>query len=361
MIHGDSAGSPNSIGRPPINVKLLDPNDRNAVAAWDAFVNSSTEATFFHKSGWQRVIRKVFSHPTSFLYAERAGIIEGILPLAQVKSRIFGNSLVSLPFAVYGGVASSTAEAVTALETEARKIAERLRVDHLEFRNVRRRHSDWPVQDLYVRFRKPLAPEVEANLLAIPRKQRAMVRKGIKNGLQSEIDSNVDRFFALYADNVHRHGTPALPKRYFEELLRVFGADCEVLIVVDSRGRPQSGVLSFYFRDEILPYYAGDEVSARDLAANDFKYWELMRRSCERGIKIFDYGRSKRDTGSYSFKKNWGFEPEPLHYEYCLYRRESVPQNNPSNAKYRLLIKTWRRMPISLANRLGPLIVRNLG
>ena len=119
-------------------------------------------------------------------------------------------------------------------------------------------------------------------------------------------------------------------------------------------------VLSFYFRDEVLPYYAGDEISARELAANDFKYWELMRRSCERGLKVFDYGRSKQGTGSYAFKKNWGFEPQPLFYEYCLYRRDSVPQNNPANAKYRLLIDTWRRLPVGLANWLGPFIVRNL-
>jgi FemAB-related protein (PEP-CTERM system-associated) len=134
-----------------------------------------------------------------------------------------------------------------------------------------------------------------------------------------------------------------------------------VLTVTDSEGNPLSSVLSFYFRDEVLPYYAGDAVAARELAANDFKYWELMRRACARGLKVFDYGRSKQGTGSYAFKKNWGFEPTPLHYEYCLYRRDTVPQNNPSNAKYQLLIKTWRRMPLSWANWLGPFIVRNLG
>ena len=104
-----------------------------------------------------------------------------------------------------------------------------------------------------------------------------------------------------------------------------------------------------------------DDEAARELAANDFKYWELMRRSCERGLKVFDYGRSKQGTGSYSFKKNWGFEPTPLHYEYRLYKRDSVPQNNPANAKYRLLIQAWRRLPVSFANWLGPYLVRSLG
>ena len=284
-----------------------------------------------------------------------------MLPLAHVNSLLFGNALVSLPFAVYGGVAASNDEAAQALEQEAQRLAQRLGVAHLELRHVQPRHADWPRQDLYVTFRKPILPDEEANMLAIPRKQRAMVRKGIKNGLRSEIDADVDRFFALYADNVHRHGTPALPKRYFQALRSEFGSDCEVLTVSAPDGRPLSSVLSFYFRDEVLPYYAGDDVAARDLAANDFKYWELMRRACARGIKLFDYGRSKQGTGPYAFKKNWGFEPTPLHYEYQLYKRDAVPQNNPANAKYKLMIETWRRLPLGVANWLGPYVVRNLG
>jgi len=210
-------------------------------------------------------------------------------------------------------------------------------------------------------FRKQILPEVEANMLAIPRKQRAMVRKGIKAGLRSELDPGVDRFFALYADNVHRHGTPALPKRYFQALQRVFKDDCEVLTVVEPSGRTVSSVLSFYFRDEVLPYYAGDLPEARESAGNDFKYWELMRRACERGYRVFDYGRSKRGTGSFDFKKNWGFEPTPLHYEHRLFHGQEIPQNNPSNPKYKAFIALWRRLPLPLANALGPYIVRNLG
>ena len=133
------------------------------------------------------------------------------------------------------------------------------------------------------------------------------------------------------------------------------------MIVTDAGGTPVSGVLSFYFRDEVLPYYAGDTLAARDLAANDFKYWELMRRACERGLRVFDYGRSKRGTGSFDFKKNWGFEPEPLHYEYRLRKRDTVPQNNPLNPKYRALVAVWRRLPLPVVNALGPHIVRNLG
>lgn len=342
----------------PLTLKRLAAADGTR---WDRFVAACPDATFFHHAGWKQIIEEVFHHPVWFLYAERGGEICGVLPLAQVKSRLFGNSMASLPFCVYGGVAATDAEARAMLEAEAERLAQQCGVDFLEFRNCAAKHADWPQQDLYVTFRKEILPRVEDNMLAIPRKQRAMVRKGIKAGLASEIDPGVERFFALYADNVHRHGTPAMPKRYFERLKAVFGDDCEVMIVVDAKGNPVSGVMTFYFRDEVLPYYAGDAAAARELAGNDFKYWELMRRACERGCRVFDYGRSKRGTGSFNFKRNWGFEPQPLHYEYRLYRCDSIPQNNPNNPKYRLMIEAWRRMPIGLANMLGPFIVRNLG
>jgi FemAB-related protein (PEP-CTERM system-associated) len=344
-----------------LTITTLKPDDAPANAAWDAYVLASPQATFFHRAGWQRVLRRAFGHRSHYLAAMREGRIVGVLPLAHVKSFLFGSALTSLPFAVYGGVAADDDEAAAALEREAQRLARQLGVPHLEMRNVEPRHADWPRQDLYVTFRKPILPDEEANMLAIPRKQRAMVRKGIKNGLRSEIDTDIGRFFALYADNVHRHGTPAMPRRYFQSLQEEFGADCEVLTVSSADGRPVSSVMSFYFRDEVLPYYAGDDEAARELAGNDFKYWELMRRACARGLKVFDYGRSKQGTGSFAFKKNWGFEPKPLHYEYCLYKRDAVPQNNPSNAKYKLLIATWRRMPIGMANWLGPYVVRSLG
>jgi FemAB-related protein (PEP-CTERM system-associated) len=251
--------------------------------------------------------------------------------------------------------------AVAALHAAAVSLAGNLRVQHLELRDRVRREAQWPQQSLYVTFRKPIETDVDANMQAIPRKQRAMVRKGIQRGLSAELDRDACRFFDLYADNVQRHGTPALPRRYFEALLSAFGDDCEIQTVIDKQGNAVSSVLSFYFRDEVLPYYAGDLPAARDLAANDYKYWALMSRACQRGCRLFDFGRSKVDTGPYHFKRNWGFEPQPLHYEYALLARDAVPQNNPANPKYRALIAVWQRLPRSVANALGPAIVRHLG
>jgi FemAB-related protein (PEP-CTERM system-associated) len=246
---------------------------RDDAARWDGFVETCADATFFHRIGWRHVLEGCFGHRTHYLLAERSGEIAGILPLAEVKSLLFGHALVSLPFCAVAGVAASDADAAHELHRAAAELGERIGVQHLELRNPAPREPGWPRQDLYASFRKALAPGVEANMLAIPRKHRAMVRKGIKNGLAAELDAGVERFFALYADNVHRHGTPPLPMRYFEALRATFGKDAEVLTVVSPEGNPVSSVLSFYFKDEVLPYYAGDRAEARELAANDFKYW----------------------------------------------------------------------------------------
>ena len=342
----------------PIRVRPLAAGDE---ARWDAFVDACAPATFFHRAGWRGILENVFRHRCHYLIAERADAICGVLPMAEIRSRLFGHALVSLPFCVYGGPAANDSAAENALIDAAVELARSLRVDHLELRNREPKRPDWPSQDLYVTFRRTLAPDAETNMLTIPRKQRAMVRKGIARGLRSEIDATPGRFFELYADNMHRHGSPALSRRYFERLCATFGEACECMTVTTAEGKPVSGVLSFYFRDEVLPYYAGDTEEARDLAANDFKYWELMRRACERGVRTFDYGRSKRGTGSFDFKKNWGFEPVPLAYEFQLLRRSSVPQNNPLNPRYRAMIATWRRLPRAIVDVVGPLVARNLG
>jgi FemAB-related protein (PEP-CTERM system-associated) len=341
-----------------VRVAEMQPAD---FARWDQFVADCGEATFFHRAGWKTVIERAFGHRTCYLFAEADGRIEGVLPLAEVKSFLFGHSLVSLPFCVYGGVAALSERAHHALDEAAKARAEQLGVDHLEYRSLTPGHDHWAQKDLYVTFRKAIDPDVERNLLAIPRKQRAMIRKGIKVGLKSEIDTGVERFFAAYSDSVHRLGTPVFSKRYFEILTQVFGPDCEILTITSEDGRLVASVLSFCFRDEILPYYGGGTAEARAVAGNDFMYWEVMRRACERGLRVFDYGRSKRGTGSFDFKKNWGFEPQQLHYRYLLIKGKAVPDHNPLNPKYQMFIKLWQRMPLRLANMVGPHIVKSLG
>lgn len=336
------------------------PANQTDAAAWDRYVRAHADGTFFHLSAWSGVLERSFGHRSHYLVAERGGAIEGVLPLVHQKSLLFGNALISIPFGVYGGVLASSGEASRSLVDAACALAHDLGVDHLELRNRERADLDWPTKDLYVTFRKQMAPTEEANLLAIPRKQRAVVRKGIEGGLKAEIDPHTDRLFAAYSESVRNLGTPVFGRNYFRELHSAFGEDCEVLTILH-QGQPVSSVMSFYFRDEVLPFYGGGVAAARDCKANDFMYWELMRRACARGLKIFDYGRSKRDTGSYAFKEHWGFEPAPLHYQYYLVKARELPNLSPTNPKYQMFIRAWRRLPLPVSRAVGPFLARSLG
>jgi FemAB-related protein (PEP-CTERM system-associated) len=186
-----------------------------------------------------------------------------------------------------------------------------------------------------------------------------MVRKGMQNGLRSELDSNVERLYRVYAESVHNLGTPVFPKRYFELLWSTFSQQSDI-VTITSEGKPVASVMNFYFRDEVLPYYGGGTEHARKLAANDFMYWEVMRYACERGLRVFDFGRSKIGTGAYDFKRYWGFEPKPLVYQFCLAQGYDIPDLNPLSPKFRLFVALWKKLPLALATRLGPPIVRGL-
>lgn len=328
-------------------------------ARWDAYVHKHENGTFYHLSGWQEIIGDFLRHPTYYLYVERDGVINGVLPLARVKSRLFGDALISLPFLVYGGPLGSDAESTAQLIDEATRLATALGVDYLELRN-RTPLTDWPAKSTYVTFRKAIAADPEENLNAIPRKQRAMVRKGIKFGLEAEFDADVGRLYSVLSECKRNLGTPFFSESYLRAIKAIFKEHCEILTVMNGK-EPVASVMSFRFRDEILPYYGGGGGNARQLAANDFMYWKVMEAACQRGARVFDYGRSQEGMGPYHFKKNWGFEPEPLSYEYYLVNATEIPQLDPTNARFGAAIRIWSRLPLPIARIAGPPIARLLG
>jgi FemAB-related protein (PEP-CTERM system-associated) len=327
---------------------------------WNEFLNQRADGTFFHRFEWAEILQRAFGHKSHFLLAERLGQIGGILPLARVNSWLFGDALISTPFCVYGGILAADQAAFDALEAGARQLAHELHVDYLEMRNRRRQHPDWPCRDLYVTFRKEFYDSSEKNMLAIPRKQRAMVRKGLQKGLRSEIDADVERHYAVYSESLRNLGTPVFSKRYLKILRGAFGDACEVLTITH-HSEPVASVLSFYFKNEVIPYYGGGTSAARSVAGNDFMYWEVMERARQCGKSVFDFGRSKRGTGAFDFKRNWGFEPDPLFYEYHLVAARELPNVSPVNSKYRWFIRTWQRLPLWLTRIAGPWVAAALG
>ena len=326
---------------------------------WDDFVNSSDNGTFFHLSGWRKIIEEFLGHKTYYLFVEREDEILGILPLARVKSWLFGDALISLPFLVYGGPLVADPGATEILLASASDLARELQVDYLELRN-RSPLTDWPAKTSYVTFRKAITSNPEENFLAIPRKHRAVVRKAIKADLAGDYDANVDNLYAIMSECKRNLGTPFFSRGYLEAIQKTFGDACEIL-TVKHKGEVLSSVMSFRFRNEILPYYGGGGLSARRFGANDYMYWKVMENACGSGVEIFDFGRSLSGTGSYKFKKYWGFEPEPLSYEYLLVGSDSMPQLDPSNKRYKSLINIWSRLPLQVAQLIGPPIARRLG
>jgi FemAB-related protein (PEP-CTERM system-associated) len=346
---------------PPLAAIDVAPLGAADEAAWDAFVLAHPDGTVCHRAAWSLILTAGFSYRCHYLMARAGGVVVGVLPLTEVKSRLFGHRLVSTAFGVYGGPLAADAASLAALTKAAQALADRLDVSHLEYRSPGILQPDWAHKtDLYVTFKKGLPADPDKVLDLCPPKRRNKVRKGLKSGVIIENGDSLDRHYAIYAESVRNLGTPVFPKRYFAAILDGFGSDAEI-ITVNHRGRPLAVALQLYFRDEATPYYTGRSDAGQSVNAFDVLTYACMRRAAERGAKIFDFGRSKRGTGAFDFKIQWGFEPTNLSYEFWLRGAHQVPDTNPLNPKYRLFIAAWRRLPLPIANFLGPRIVGGLG
>lgn len=328
--------------------------------AWDNYVLKHPHGTVFHLSLWKKVIEKSFSHRSQYLIAESNGKISGILPMFEVKSMLFGHYFVSIPFAEIGGVLADDNTIELALIDEATEITRKSSAQYLEIRN-RKEIPGLKTKSLYYNFRKEISSDHDENLMAIPRKSRAMVRNAIKKGLTSETGHHLlSQFYHILSLNYHRLGTPVFSKGYFKNFLSIFGQSADILVVRTAKSELAAAVLFFVFKDQMVPYYAGSDFSFRRFGPNDFMYWELMKMAVERGCRIFDYGRSKEGTGSFSFKKHWGFKPAQLAYQYQLVKANEIPNLSPANPNYQKKIEMWRKMPYTLTKLIGPHIARNL-
>jgi FemAB-related protein (PEP-CTERM system-associated) len=339
-----------------MNVRLFKETDRNP---WDDYVLNHPAGTFFHQMGWKAVVEKSFGHKAYYLVAEDGEKVSGVFPLFSIESFLFGRSMISIPFATYGGILAESEYVAQALYAEAVDLTQQQGLDYLEMRSESARFGNLPTKDLYYVCKKKISADNDTNLEAIPRKSRRMVRVGMKNGLKARFGGVefLDLFYDLFASSYRRLGTPVFSKTYFLNLLDAFLNKSSILIV-SKNGLPLSGVLSFYYKDQVIPYYSGAYPESQYYAANDYLYWSLMSDSAEKGFRVFDFGRSKKDTGAYNFKRHWGFEPKPLEYQYYLNRISEMPNISPSNSKYRRRIELWKKMPLWTTKIIGPQIVK---
>ncbi|MCE0493262.1 FemAB family XrtA/PEP-CTERM system-associated protein [Vibrio salinus] len=334
-------------------------------ANWDHYVDNHSDGTFFHLSGWINVITEVFNHRQHYLLATRGEEekIVGLLPLFEQKSLIFGHALISTPFCVYGGVIANDEDIRHELEAKAYKLGCDLNVDYVEIRDkyCRESREPWQAHCHHSTFFTTIEDSSEQILTSIKRKQRAVVRHSLNNELSWNNTDNPELCYDVYAESVRNLGTPVFSKKLFLNLKRTFGNQCETLIINDNQNHAISSVLSFYYKGNVLPYYGGGTLQARSLKSNDYMYYQLMCTAREKGIKSFDFGRSKHNSGSFKYKKNWGMQEEKLHYKVALVKSKQLPNFSPNNPKYKFFISMWKKMPLTLSRVIGPNLSKYLG
>ena len=347
-----------------MSVREADLADANEAARLDAWVMQHSGGLPFHRPKWLTAIAAGTGQAAHCLIAETGGEIAAILPFHLVHSPLFGRALVSSGFAVGGGILSDSRVATRKLAAAICDLSVRWSCPTVELRGGSLPGGDWiEKSDAHANFRKALQPDDETELLAIPRKQRAEVRKGLDNCLTIETgreQRDLDWHYAVYAESVRNLGTPVFPRSLMTSVVEAFGDEADILTVLHD-GKPVASVLSLYHQGTVMPYWGGGVWDARRLRANDVMYYALMNHARRRACTHFDFGRSKTGSGAFSFKKNWGFDPEPMSYAVHTADGQEPRDVNPNSPKYKAKIAMWQKLPLPIANWLGPWIAKGLG
>ncbi len=344
-----------------MEVRRLQPGSFDA---WDDYVNRHEQGTFYHLSGWQEVIDSTYAHPCYFSYVVEDDKITAVLPLVQVKSKLFGNTLISTPFCIQGGILADHSSAYQMLVEHAKSLAKQLEVSYVEFRSEADKSLALglvcPKEQLSVVFGCELASQPAKILANVKKKQRAVIRQSLNNNLRYQIEDDVTNLYKIYSYSVRNLGTPVFSKRLFQRLLAVFPTQCEILTVFHEE-KPVSSVMSFYYKGKVLPHFGGGVHDARALKSNDYMYYQLMCHGAQKGCDYFDFGRSKVDSGAYNYKKHWGMQASPAGNHYYLNLAKDTPTLNVNNPKYALAIKLWKKLPLPVSQLLGPQLSKYLG
>jgi serine/alanine adding enzyme len=340
-----------------LKVELLSESNFDA---WDAYIHAK-QASIFHDSRWRRIIKNVFHHSSYYLMVKSADQIVGALPLVQLKSLLFGNFLVSMPYFNYGGIVADSAEAAKLLILEAKALSNKLNCSHFEIR------SDHPYEfDLRARTDKvtvllELPEEPEELWQAIGSKRRAQVKRPIREGAEFTTGGIelLDEFYTVFTRNMRDLGTPVYGRNFFQQILTHFKENA-FLGIVRLNGKPVGAGFLIGHNGRLEIPWASTLREFNKYGVNMYLYWNILKDAIERDYQVFDFGRSSKDAGTLKFKKQWGGKEHQLHWYYNLSENQPLPGLNPASGKFDKAIALWQKMPLGLTNFLGPFIVKNL-
>ncbi len=328
---------------------------------WNHYLRESPGANFYQRFEWQELNETHFGHQT-FSIAVGEDRITGVLPLVLVSSRLFGKILCSMPFVNYGGTCADSEDSERALLKQAMALADQHRVDYLELRSIRSSCLDLQESTRKVSMTIRLDPDHENIWSGFKSKHRTNIRRVYKHGIQvksGHLDL-LDDFYHVISHSWRDLGTPLYSKRYFKSILDHFGQDEIKIFVVYQGDVPICTAFNGYYKGTVEGMWMGTVLQYRQLQPTYALYWEMIKDSCEMGCEHYHLGRSTVDSTAEAFKKKWNAEQTQLYWQYYLPGGGEMPQLNVDNAKYRLAIDMWKKLPLPVAGLIGPWVSRSI-
>jgi FemAB-related protein (PEP-CTERM system-associated) len=352
------AGASDGSAAAGTSVELYDSLDGSE---WNRAV-AALGGSFYHLYEWRSVNERTLGHQSVYLVARRSGAIVGLLPMALLKSMLFGRILCSMPFVNFGGPCAADDAAALALLHASMREAERLQVDYLELRCTQRCQTDLPPSLHKVSMTIPLHTDPDVLWAGFTHKHRKNVRRAYKNGLtvRSGGAELLPAFYTMLSLSWRHLGTPLYAPRYFAELLAALPQSTRIFICYDANERPVAAALTGYCNGVVEGLWAGGGSAGRELDANYVLYWEMIRDACIRGCRSFHLGRSTAHSGGEDFKARWNAQATQLYWYFYRPSGGPMPQLDVNNPKYRLAIHAWRHIPLWCTRRLGPWLARSI-
>ena len=332
------------------------------LSAWDDFVARQPQASVYHLSVWRHILHKAFGKHWYVIAALQDDVIRAGLPLVHMKSRLFGNFLVSMPYFNYGGLLTEDEMLAGPILQGAIALGQQLRASHLELRHLENYYPHLPSSTAKVSMWLTLPDTAEELFASFKSKLRSQVCKGEKNGLDVHIGRTelLEDFYSVFAHNMRALGTPVYGSQLFRLVLDAFPETARLVIVTGAGQRPLAGGFLLGYGERMEIPWAASLREYNRLQSNMWMYWHCLKYACEQGYRTFDFGRSTIEGPTFKFKQQWGARPVGHIWHYHLENSDEIPHLNPQNPKYQFAINIWQRLPLCLTRMLGPSIVKHL-